>query len=184
MKRLAGLLGLLFVFNTSATDVVWLEAKESMECSVDDATVSHLSNYLIKEKFTSAVDEIFKTLGIKYLRNSLVISETVNDATATEKNFFIGGSLMTSKGSLIKLTDKRYSDEESTLAVKLSVKEVEKYEYDSEGIPTLRTWTCTVTTSSGDLGIRFINQSQNDYSIGSMKVKLAEIYKFEKVEKL
>ncbi len=184
MKKL--ILTLCVLLNTTifATEVTWLEAKDSMECNVEDPTIVHLSNYLIKSKFDVAVSDIFQKLGIKYLNDSLVIKERENTTAPTEKDFYVTGSVFTKKGSLIKLTDKRYSSEESTLSVKLTTREVESYEYDSEGIPVLRTWVCTVTTSSGDLGIRLINQSQNDFSVGSMKVRLNEIYKFEKVEKL
>ena len=183
MRRIALIFSFLISLNSYA-QVTWLEAKDSMGCSVEDATISHLSNYLMKKKISTAVDVLFEKIGIKYHSDSLEIHEESSTSSHDEKESYISGTLLTKKGSLIKLSDSKNSTDMSGLRVDLTTRETVKYEYDSEGIPTLRVWLCTATISSNDLVVQLINQSQNDYAVGSMKIRFNEVYKFEKVEKL
>ncbi len=183
MKGIILLLG-MFVSLSSNAQVHWLEAKENMSCNTEDATVSHLANYLIKNKFAEGIDAFFDVIGVRYYKDSVLLEQVEVSATDTLKEFYVTGEAFTKKGSLIRITDKKSSSEDSALLVKLSTRETERFEYDSEGIPVLRTWNCTVTVFSADLILNFLNQSQNDFLIGNTKIKVNETYKFEKVEKL
>ncbi len=180
------LAAILFIVTTQSwAKIHWFEAKDEMSCNVSDPTISRVSDYLLKEKMGTALSELMKTLKIKYLPDSFDIDNNWDWSDATDlRTFKFSGTVLTKKNSLLALTDKDNTSEQSELSYQRRTREVETFEYDSEGIPTLRVWTCTVELNSNDLIIRLLNQTYNDYKVGSMKVKLREVFKFERVEKL
>lgn len=183
MKSLLLIVAVIFEFNIHA-EQKWLQAKDNMICNTADHTIESLSNYLIKNAVHEAVDSFFTNIGVKYHKDSLKVDMLEHTSTDTLKEVYVGGDLLTRKGSLVKITDQNLSTAQSTLLVKIATKETEKIEYDREGIPVSRLWVCAVSVVSGDLVFNLLNQSQNDYMIGNAKVKINKTYNYEKREKL